>query len=471
MREKDRKPFATTIGLMRRTTPFLLLNMAVFTGFFLAIVAWLGVFGGLAVFFAERVEILAFVFLMIAIFGPGGILMFARRYLLYLMMGAHIAVATTLLLDGELPEGKGQIAFGREVVRSRFRDVSILFALDRLIHGVVSRFTRRFVRLVDMLPLGGGASNVARIGATIVNRSVSYVDEAILSYAIARRSDNVWQSGRHGVILYAQAYKPILGAAVKIWLLGRVVFLGVLLLLGLIAVPLVMAIDVPWFQVTVVVGTLLLAMLIVRATFEPFAAIYTLVTYHRAIEGLEVNAVWDQRLASVSGKYRELVGKAQESSTSTDPLDTATVPPAAIAGDGAPGGGALPPAATTTSPAAPAPAGRGPAPSFGAMSRGGGRGALGGLIGGAVAQAADGFVRSQQQAQQPAASPTPQPAQPQAQPQQQSQPQPPAPPQAQPSSPPQPAPRVEPHAAAPSPPAPPPSGGTPPPPPGGDDAS
>lgn len=392
MSDTTRKPFSTTIGLLRRTTPFLVLNAAVYTAFFLAIVAWLGVFGGLAVYFAERVEVLAFVFLLLAIFGPGGLLMFARRYLLYLMQGAHIAVATTLLLHGSLPEGQSQIAYGREMVKTRFRDVSILFALDRLIHGIVARFTRRFVRIVDMLPLGGGASNVARIGASIINRSLSYIDEAILSYAIARESDNVWQSGRHGVILYAQAYKPILGAAVKIWLLGRVIFVAVLVIVALPAVPLAMAIDGVGFQVAVAIGALLLASLIVRAVFEPFAAIYTLVTYHRAIEGLAVNAVWDQRLQSVSKKFQELVGKAQQAASEPDPLDTTPVPPAALDAGHDQRNGSLPPqtAAAPTQPPG------GGAPSFAAMSRGG-RGGLGGLIGGAVAQAADGFAQAQRQ--------------------------------------------------------------------------
>jgi hypothetical protein len=375
MHDTNRKPFTTTVGLLRRTTPFLLLNAAVYSAFFLAIVAWLGVFGGLAVTFAERVELLAFVFLMLAIVGPGGLLMFARRYLLYLLQGAHIAVATTLLLHGELPAGQKQIAYGRDLVRTRFRDVSILFALDRLIHGIVARFTRSFVRIVDMLPLGGGASNVARIGASIINRSLSYIDEAILSYAIARGSDNVWQSGRHGVILYAQAYKPILGAAVRIWLLGRVVFVAVLVLVALPAVPLAMALDGIGFQVAVAVGALLLASLIVRAVFEPFAAIYTLVTYHRAVEGLTVDAEWDQRLQSVSKKFKELVGKAQQAATSPDPLDDATVPPAALDTRGH-DAGALPPAGRAA-PGQPA----GGAGAFGAIARGGAGGGLGEVAG------------------------------------------------------------------------------------------
>ena len=441
----DRKPFSIAVGLLRRTTPFLLLNAAVYTGFFLAIVAWMGIFGGLAVLVSSRIELLAVIFLLIAIAGPGAILHLARRYLLYLVQGAHIAVATTLLFQGSIPEGRGQVAYGREMVQSRFRDVSFLFALDRLIHGVVNSFTRTFVRIVDMLPLGGAVSSIARTGAGIVNRSASYVDEAILSYAIARGEPNVWRSARHGVILYAQAYKPILGSAVKIWLLGKVVFIGVLLIIGIPGVLVLLAFDAIWFQAVVIVATLMLAWLIVAATFEPFAVIYTLVTYHQAIEGVEVNAVWDQRLQQSSKRFRELVGKAQEGATTPDALDTATVPPEALAAG---------PLTTDSSPTPPSQqggsggggGGSNPLAGLRGASRGGG---LGGMVGGLLSQVGQG------QGGEASSAPQPQP-QPQAEPQAPVQPQPPVQP-----------PAGAPPAASPPPPAPapPPAGGQPPPPP------
>ena len=414
----ERKPFSTAVGLLRRTTPFLLLNAGVYAGFFLAIVAWLAAFGGLAVLFSTRVELLAFIFLLIAIAGPGALLALARRYLLYLVQGAHIATATTLLLKGELPDGQSQIAFGRAQVQSRFRDVSFLFLLDRMIHGVVSTFTRSFVRIVDMLPLGGAFSNLARIGASIINRSISYVDEAILSYAIAKEQQNVWSSARHGIILYAQSYKPILGAAVKIWLLGRVIFLAVLLVLGIPGLLLLAVFDAIWFQAVVIVGVLMLAWLIVAATYEPFAAIYTLVTYHRAIEGVEVNAVWDQRLQQVSKRFRELVGKAREQTT--DALDTATVPQEVLEVDGSQQGpGGRPPAgAVGAGGGGQAGSGGGglggfsgggsSGPSGGnplSAMRGGRRGGLGGMVGGMLSQVA-------QQGQQGGQPPQGQPGQP-----------------------------------------------------------
>jgi hypothetical protein len=326
-------PFRNAVRLLMRTTPFLFFNLAIYGGFFLAFVLWLAFFGGLAVFFAERVEFLAFIFLMIAVFGPGGILMFARRYFLYLVKGAHIAVITKLLVDGKLPDGANQIQYGRQVVQRYFKEVSVLFVLDRMVDRIVRRFTNRFVRIVDWLPLGGGATKAARWAATIVNRSLSYVDQAIISYAIAREEPNVWKSARDGILLYAQAYPPILVTAVKVWLLGRAFFVALLVLFGIPGILLLLAFNAIWFQVVVIVGVFLATSLLVRAVFEPFATAYTVLTYHHATEGLQVDPAWDEKLQSVSNDFKKLVGRAREFDPRSGPgggMDSA-------AGDPAPG--------------------------------------------------------------------------------------------------------------------------------------
>ncbi|TVP99483.1 MAG: hypothetical protein EA359_16960, partial [Balneolaceae bacterium] len=289
-----------------KTTPFLLLNLAVYGGFFILSVVWLAIFGSIAYFFSTRVELLAFLFFIVAIAGPYGVLIFGKRYLLYLVKGAHIAVMTKLYTDGSLPGGKLQVEYGRDIVKQFFRDVTILFALDRMIDRIVRRFTRQFVRIVDILPLGGGASKIARWAAMIVNQSLSYIDEAILSYAIARDEKNVWKSARHGIILYAQSYKPILMTAVKVWILGRVFYVAMLILFGIPGILLMLAFNAIWFQLITLVGIFLLATLLVKALFDPFATAYTLVTYHESIQGVEVNREWDERLRNVSKTFREL---------------------------------------------------------------------------------------------------------------------------------------------------------------------
>jgi hypothetical protein len=407
-----KKYWGDSVGLLRKTTPFLMLNMAVYTAFFLAVVLWLGIFGGLAVFFATRLEIVAWLMMFIAIAAPAGVLAFARRYILYMVQGAHIAVVTKMLLEGSVPQGKGQVEYGREVVKSNFRDVSVLFLLDRLIDGTLRSFSNSFVRLVDFLPLGGQMTQIARLITQIVRRSLSYVDEAVLSYAIARDEPNVWRSSRHGIILYAQAYKPILGTAVKVWLMGRVAFIAALVVFAIPGFLVLSVFDSAAFQVAVIVATLLLAHLTVLAVFEPFAVIYVMVTYHKSIAGLTPDPVWDQRLQQVSKKFRELIGKARESATpdaAPDPLDAA--PQGLAEGSVSPDGGAGASGTTSTLGASGA-QGTPPAPAAPAAPRtprgiGGGLGAIGGGraggLGGLLGKAAEQLMA---QPSQPTAPPS-----------------------------------------------------------------
>ena len=309
---RNAPPFRTAVRLLTRTTPFLFFNLAVYGGFLLAFFGWIGIFGGLAAFFGPRIELLAVIFLVLAVMGPAIVLGFGRRYFLYMVKGAHIAVVTKLLVDDTLPDDKGQVAYGREVLQTHFRDMNILFVLDRMVYRTVQRFTRRFVRLVDWLPLGAGAGKLARWAAALIRRSITYVDEAILSYAIARDEPNVWKSARQGLILFAQAYPPILMTAVKVWILGRVLFVALLLALGIPAVLVLLAFNAIWLQIALLVAVVVTASLLVRAVYEPFATTWVVLTYHYAIAGLEVDPEWDERLQSISGEFKNLAGRARQ---------------------------------------------------------------------------------------------------------------------------------------------------------------
>lgn len=345
----------TSMKLVARTSPYLLLNIGVYFLFFLAVVLWWAVFGGVGGFFLNRdIELIGWLFLMVAFGGPWALLRIARRYVLYLVKGAHIATVTAMLLHTDAPRGGEQIRYGRDVVQRNFRDVSILFAVDQLVAGVLRGVSRTVLRFVDFLPLPPGATSVAAVITAILSRSLTYIDEAILSYSIAQRSDNVWRSARHGVVLYAQAYQPILKAAAITWLVGRLLFFGVLLILALPAAAVVTSVSSVAVQAITVLAVLLLASLTLLAVLEPFAMTYTLVTYHRTITGLEPHPEWDQRLQTASDKFRELVGKAREAGGAPDPLDA----PVAAGPGGAPV--ELPP-----TPVAPPPA---PAPVLGALA-------------------------------------------------------------------------------------------------------
>lgn len=84
-------------------------------------------------------------------FGVGsGIMFFLREYLLYVVKAGHIAVLVELLDGRPLPDGKGQVAYGTSVVKQRFVQSSVLFALDRLLKGVIQQR-----RIADARDAGG----------------------------------------------------------------------------------------------------------------------------------------------------------------------------------------------------------------------------------------------------------------------------------------------------------------------------
>lgn len=210
----EKSTWRKALSLVGQTLPYIGINALVYGGFFVASLVWFGMWGGGA-YLAATMELglVSFICLAIGFAAWGGLIKFARRYLLYLVKGGQIAVMTRLLTDGKLPDGEGQFSYGRQVVQSKFEDVSMLFGLDQLVKGILKALQRTVLSVADWIPLPGGADRVVRVLTEIANRAARYVDEAILSYAIACGGDDLWKHTREGVLLYAQSYKPILKTA------------------------------------------------------------------------------------------------------------------------------------------------------------------------------------------------------------------------------------------------------------------
>ncbi len=324
MADANESHFKQATSLVARTLPFLGVNLAVYGAFFIVSLVWFAIWGGLAFLMTTLgLEIVAGIFVVIGFGAGAGIVKFARRYLLYMVKGAHIATMTELLKGGRLPDGMNQFKYGREVIENQFKDMSILFGVDTLVTASLKALQRKVLRISRWLPLPEGAQKAVRIVTEILNRSLTYVDEAILSYAIYRGEDNVWNSARHGVILYAQSYKPILITAAKVWVMGKVIgFVAFLFFLAPAAVVMLIAQSLI-VQVVAVILALVAAWAFKAALFEPFALAYTLVTYHHSIAGQTPDPEWDERLQSVSGKFRELTNKADEAAKKALPQRSA----------------------------------------------------------------------------------------------------------------------------------------------------
>lgn len=238
-----------------------------------------------------------------------GLLKLLQRYVLYLTKAGHVAVITEILQKGELPGNTGQLAYGKEVVTRIFKEVSVLFAVDQLVSGAIKAFNRTAVRVADIIPIPG-LDAVAKLAGLIVNYAVTYVDETILSFNLARKDENIWKSAQTGLVLYAQNWKPILTNAAALALInivGLVVFVVIMLIpFGfLAAITSNETLKMVWLFLALAFGYGLKL-----AFINPFCLISTIITYNHAIEGQEPNRDWESKLEQASAKFRELQTKA-----------------------------------------------------------------------------------------------------------------------------------------------------------------
>jgi len=298
--------FAEAFKLMMQTLPFIWQRLGSYLVLGLGLAIYFAAVGGVAWLLSKLWEPIGIILFIIAVVGAIGIIKWASRYYFYMLKAAHTAVMTEFIVYGKGPKG-GQLAYGKEQVMSRFKDTSIMFGIDVLVDGIVKAFTRTFSNMVGILPIPG-LDGLTSILQRVALASTTYVDEAILSRAYKDRQDNVWKTAHEGVILYAQAWKPILANAAVLALLSYVEFALLLIILGLPAVAIGAAI--PGLRVALGIGVLIMAWMIKLAVSDAFSLAATLIAFHRSTEGLEPSQEWTTKLESVSNKFRELGEKA-----------------------------------------------------------------------------------------------------------------------------------------------------------------
>jgi uncharacterized membrane protein len=318
------------IGLLKRTMPFLVFRFLIYFCITLAYVLATGVGMGLGYFVGSIGDDPGAFSVWGGLLGFGlvsTVVYFLREYLLYLVKAGHIAVLVELMDGKELPAGRSQIEYAQKLVRERFAESSVLFGLDQLIKGVLRAFNRTFFTISALIPIPG-LEVVAKFVNTIVNLSLTYLDEVILAHNMRTRSENPWKTGQTALILYAQNYKAFLKnaffLAFFIWGLTLVVFLVALApAAGLVAL----------FPGTAGVLTLIIAVVfawgVKQAVIEPFAMTALMHVFFKVTEGQAPDPEWDARLDKATTKFRELKERAA-AWTGADTASTAREPQAEI---------------------------------------------------------------------------------------------------------------------------------------------
>ncbi len=305
--------FGVSMRLMRKTLPFIVFRMAVYFGIAAAYVivtgAGAGIGWGVGAMGDQDFRASA------TLWGGGlgfaltaGVIYFLREYILYMVKAGHIAVMVELLEGRDLPDGKGQIAYAQTMVKERFGQSSILFAVDQLVKGVVRAITGLVQGIASFLPIPG-LDNIMGVVRAFLRVAVGLIDEVILAQIFRTRSDNPWETARDSVVLYGQNAKPMLINAVWItiisYALAFVVFLLMLAPAGAIVYLMPGAVSAGGF-----VFAILFAWAAKVALIEPFAIACLLQAFFKVTEGQEPKPEWTAKLDGASKKFGKLAEKA-----------------------------------------------------------------------------------------------------------------------------------------------------------------
>lgn len=294
--------FTQSISILFKTFPYLLLRMLLYF-----------LFGILFLIYAIVVYFIGKSFTSLhpnapfLIWGIGLLISFpisrlVREYFLYVLKAGHIAVIVHLAFKGALPDGIGQIEWGKAEVMKRFQETSVLFLIDRLVNGVISAINRMMYRIGNIFSSVPGMQGLVRLGQTILRFSLTYLDESILARSFLFESESVWESAKSGLILYAQSWQKILKTA---FFLGRLSLVSYGIMVVLFLIPAFMLGKIyPTFQWISILAAFVFAGIFKLALFHPFAMTYMILVYLKETKEKIPDPHWETKLEELSKKFR-----------------------------------------------------------------------------------------------------------------------------------------------------------------------
>ncbi|WP_112312064.1 hypothetical protein [Pseudogemmobacter bohemicus] len=301
----------TALWLLLRTLPFLILRSLVslaFLGLMIgALYGLVSLIGGpnpaAMKGYSGLVMLIAVLIGFAALFFA---LRWARRWVLYLIRAAHIAVLTELVQGRKLPAGEWQPGYGHRMVRARFGEASALFVLDELIRLVLRGLSRLSQGLLAILP-ERTAAQVSGLFRTLLWFCFGYMDEIILAHAISQRSDDPWGSARNALVLYGQNWRIILKNAFWLTLMVTVLLVPVWLwLIGPLGAEYLA--DKRPETALPLIAAIIVTLLFLSAVFEPFALICLMQVWFRQISTEPLSQEWSAtvtRLAPQLSRHRQ----------------------------------------------------------------------------------------------------------------------------------------------------------------------
>ncbi len=237
-----------------------------------------------------------------------GVFVWVNRYIGYLLKAGHVAIVTTLVTTGSVPEN--QLDAAKEMVKERFATANVYFALDSLISGAISQLQKGFEKIDNIFGNIPGVSTLVNFAQMFIHIALGYVDECCLGYTFLHKEQSAFKSAADGVVIYFQNWKKLLkDAAVTALIVMAVSTLSWLVPFILFA-AIFGALGVHWIFAFFIA---LMCAIVIRSAFvDSYMMIKMMVSYMEVAPTTEITFDLYEKLCALSGKFKSLFHKGRE---------------------------------------------------------------------------------------------------------------------------------------------------------------
>lgn len=300
-----------TKDIYLKTMKFVWLKLALGAAIVLISIVLLALFMGIgALFNNATILVWAFMFWIAVV---ALIYNFAMHYVGYMIKAAHVAVISTAVTTGQIPDN--MVETGKEMVKKRFAEANVYFVMDRLISGAVKQLQNAVGKIDSVFGGIPGVSTVVSIVQIFIGIALGYVDECCLGYTFVKSEEGAFKAGCDGVVIYFQNAKHLLKDA-AVTTLVVVVSTFILWLLPFVILGIICR-AFNWSGMVAFFIAIMIAVVVKAAFVDSYMMVKMMVSYMEVAPGTEISFDLYDKLCKLSRKFKELFEKAKTEISAT----------------------------------------------------------------------------------------------------------------------------------------------------------
>lgn len=288
-----------------KTMIFVWLKLALGGAMFLVSLILLAICLGLGSLGSGNGMIIAFFIWLLLVCAMYGIV---NRYVGYMLKAGHVAMVTSAVTTGSLPENQLQAATA--MIKERFAAANVYFVVDRLVSGAVSQLQRGLQKFDDLLGKIPGVSLIVSFAQLFVQIALGYVDECCLGYTFLHKEQSAFKSAADGVVIYFQNWKKLMKDAAIMTLIVMGLSLLAWLLPFLLFAAIFAAFGIHWVF-ALIIGVIISAV-IKSAFIDSWMMVKMMVSYMEVAPTTQITFDLYDKLCKLSSKFKSLFTKGQQ---------------------------------------------------------------------------------------------------------------------------------------------------------------